>query len=235
MKVANVVKRLERDTLINNSFLEKTGVFSDEPVQKLAEFCVKHNLEPKEMVQENAIELSFASKTFKLIECNYIIARIEQVDLRNSSELPQLIKHGNYFEVQFSEDKLLGHSILETILSELNSVEFHSDWIELILNIAGDPRSSSNSRKYNKWWAKLPQTLINNFIKVLSHNDIILFLEAINEFASGSRNFDMQRMYDRRKKMMMKLATEGVIDESRLILPETAKKFIKDNNDGLRW
>lgn len=233
-RIANeVIKELTDDKLISVPFLDEVGLLSTQPIHSFVEYCFENRLPPKELIQRNDIEMSFSSQTFRQIESHYILKRIDKVDLKSKSELPNELQVGGFFDVPYREAELLGHEILRRILKNISSVDIHHDWVDLILDIASDPRSSTQSDRYIKWWSRIEQQLINEFIKVLSHNDIILFLDAIQDFADETNNTAMQRMYESRKKLLKGLAVQGLIDESRLILPTRARKFIRRQRKGL--
>ncbi|MFD2531451.1 EH signature domain-containing protein [Gracilimonas halophila] len=230
--VEKIILNLTNDEIISTSFLKEVGLLSNKPIDSFVDYLIAKGKSPKQVIQNSKIEISYSSQTFREIESGYILKRIDEIDLKKKSKLPSDLKRGGYFEVPYHSE-LLGHEILRRILRNLSSVDLHHYWIDLILDIASDPRSSKGSENYVKWWSKIDQRLINEFIKVLSHNDIILFLDAIEDFADETNNKTMQRMYESRKKLLKGLAIQGLIDESRLVLPKRAKRFIKQKRKNL--
>lgn len=228
-----VILSLTKDDMISTNFLKEVGLLSINPIESFTDYLIYKEKSPKEVIQNGKIEISYTCQTFTEIESNYILKRISEIDLKKKSSFPSELKKGGFFMVPYQKTELLGHEILRGILKKLSSVDLHNDWIDLILDIASDPRSSKGSDKYLKWWSKIDKSLINEFIKILSHNDIILFLDAIEDFAEETSNFTMQRMYESRKKLLKGLAIQGAIDESRLILPTRAKNFIRKKRKGL--
>ena len=118
------------------------------------------------------------------------------------------------------------------ILLSNASVDIHKSWTQLILSIASDPRSSDQSRQYQKWWLPIDKVLIDRFVRILSHSEILLFLEAISEFAN-SQNSEMSRMFESRKQLLMGLSIQNKIEKSRLYLPTKVLKFLKQENPKL--
>jgi len=231
--VERIIVKLTDDELISVDFLRRSGLLTSTPIESFVEYCFDVAANPKKIIQENKVEISYSSQTFREIESLYILRKIDLVNLKEKTSLPQKLLTGGFFEVPYKNSELLGHEILRRILRKISSVDIHHVWVDLILDIASDPRSSKQSDKYIKWWDKIDQSLIDEFIKVLSHNDILLFLDAIQDFAEESNNSAMKRMYESRKTLLKGLAIQGLIDESRLILPSSARRFIRRQRKGL--
>jgi hypothetical protein len=228
-RICNEIKSNE---LYNTETLTGIGVFSENPVTTYAKLCIEKNIEPETLLISEGISLYNNSKFLKLTKIATLLIKLKKLNFKNEHNLSRQIIKKSLFNLEYRDKLLVGHEIIKIVLESNNSVSIHKSWTQMILSIASDPRASSQSKLYLKWWSKLDQKLIDKFIKILSHNEILLFLDAISKFAS-SKNSEMSRMFKSRKQLLVGLSIQNKIERSRLFLPEQVKEYIKKENPKL--
>jgi hypothetical protein len=217
-----------KDTSEDTIFVElkSLGLFSQHPCSNFAQIAVDKGKSPELLLDELSLHITPNSRFLRTVKLVYLLKRLERSDFRKESELTQQIILQKLFDLEYSDRYLLGHLIIRTILNKVDYVDLDQAWVELILTFAGDPRTSKTSRDYIKWWSRIDQTLISKFIQILSHGDILLFLNAFNDFAKQG-DPKMERMFKSRKSFLTGLSIQNKIEKSRLFLPIRIKDFIK--------
>lgn len=125
------------------------------------------------------------------------------------------------------QGRLLGHAILTIMIDRIKGQEISDSWQNVILSIAGDPRTPKSSHKYQKWWMLLGETRISKVLGWLSRFDLNLFLNALESYGINSGNTDLQRMFPARKHFLEGLINQNLITNSRLFLSNSAEGYIK--------
>jgi len=191
-----------------------------------AEWCMKNQESPLGFINRLGFRLSPQSRFILNLSKAIYLKRLENCDFSTSTPLINELAHRNVFSWRNEGSELFGHKIIRTIITKFEHSNVDSDWIQLILNQAGDPRVSKSSKTYLKWWSYVDETLIKKFIQALSHEDILLFLDSLSEFAEKA-NPDMKRMFKSRKRMLTGLSTQNIFSESRLFLPKSIYKYME--------
>ena len=239
---AALVSNLTRDKRLNRSELKlleawtdiaksissetKSILRSNEIIQAATNWCIENNANPISLTSNFGFRLSPQSKFIVSLSKSVYSKYLEQADFNSSSPLISNIANRGVFNWRTEKDELFGHEILRIVINGFEHSKVHSDWIQLILNQAGDPRISTSSKTYLRWWSKIDSSLIAKFIKALSHEDIMLFLESLSDFADKA-NPEMKRMFKSRKRMLTGLSTQNIFSESRLFLPDSIYKFME--------
>jgi hypothetical protein len=143
-------------------------------------------------------------------------------------------KHGVLAEVcnpdvvnaPYSNEKLLGHEILEILIDRTGSNAISQSWQSTILAIAGDPRVPKSHPKYQQWWEVLGDKRVALMRGWLSRLDLKVFLQILEQSAKDGSNADMERMFVSRKTFMEGLLKQGHVAESRLFLSEEAVRYL---------
>lgn len=200
--------------------MRASGLTSVNPISLFSEYCFVHKKNPDSILQKLKIRLSTQSDFMVSVEKEIVIKKLTTQDYRKESELINDIKRRDMFNWKGLEDELFGHRLIRTIISGFSMVNIHESWLKLIIDVAGDPRSSRFSPKYQKWWTRIEAELIKRFTKILSHDDILIFLDSIIEFAE-QKNPTMHRMFKSRRKLLYGLSLQNIFEESRLFLPES--------------
>ena len=195
-------------------------------IKEATEWCLNNDASPIELTNKFGFRISPQSKIIISLSKSVYITQLNKADFNISSSLITNISNRGVFNWRGENDELFGHEILRLFISGFEHSKVHSDWIQLVLNQAGDPRVSKSSKTYLKWWSKIEPSLTAKFIKALSHEDIILFLESLSDFAERA-NPEMKRMFKSRKRMLTGLSTQNIFSESRLFLPDPIYRFMQ--------
>jgi hypothetical protein len=212
-----------------NSRVEReiqTILLNGDILNEAALWCMRNQESPLGFTNRLGFRLSPQSRfTLSLSKAIYL-KRLGTCDYSKPSPLIDELAHRNVFSWSAGGSELFGHKIIRLIITRFEHSSVDSDWIQLILNQAGDPRISRSSMAYLKWWSFIDSNLIAKFIKALSHEDILLFLDSLSEFAERA-NTDMKRMFKSRKRMLTGLSTQNIFSESRLFLPKSIYKYME--------
>jgi hypothetical protein len=236
-QISNNSKRIVFAKLNEQNFKDKSeikllGFFNNKPVNKFAIYCQETNSEPETILSNYNIHLPINSKFLKLTKIEILLNKLRSLNFKENNNLSRTIIQQNLYNLEYKSLDLVGHEIIRIILLSNTSVDIHKSWTQLILSIASDPRSSDQSKQYQKWWLRIDKVLIDKFVRILSHSEILLFLEAISEFANA-QNSEMSRMFESRKQLLMGLSIQNKIEKSRLYLPTKVLKFLKQENPKL--
>lgn len=212
--------------------LKLLGFFNNKPVNKFASYCQEIDIDPETILSNNNLHLPINSKFLKLTKIEILLNKLRSLNFKENNNLSRTIIQQNLYNLEYKSLDLVGHEIIRIILLSNASVDIHKSWTQLILSIASDPRSSDQSKQYQKWWIRIDKVLIDRFVRILSHSEILLFLDAISEFAN-SQNSEMSRMFESRKQLLMGLSIQNKIEKSRLYLPTKVLKFLKQENPKL--
>jgi hypothetical protein len=204
-----------REILLSNGILKKAG-----------EWCLLNEETALGFANLTGFRPSPQSKFVLSLSRTIYLIRLNKCDYSSSSALITELANRNAFSWREEGIELFGHKIIRLIIKGFEHSNVHSDWIQLILNQAGDPRVSKSSKTYLKWWSLIDDALIIKFIKALSHEDILLFLDSLAEFAEHA-NQDMKRMFKSRKRMLTGLSTQNIFSESRLFLPKSIYRYMQ--------
>ena len=217
---------------IGNYTIERLGLFSKNPVRAFAKYCLDNESVPELALKNIGINLPVNSKFLRQTKIEILLNELRGLDYKQDNHYSRTIIQQNLHNLEYKSMDLTGHEIIRIILSSNLSVDIHKNWTQLILSIASDPRSSKESRSYQKWWSRIEQNLIDRFIRILSHSEILLFLDAISEYAD-SQNSEMSRMFESRKQLLVGLSIQNKIEKSRLFLPKNVSKSLRKENPKL--
>lgn len=126
----------------------------------------------------------------------------------------------------FEGSRRIGHVALEILIDRAGQ-EPGEVWQNFILNLAGDPRISSNASNYREWWHPLGEARIQKVRGWLSKEDLRLFLQAVEQFGIETQNSDLQRMFPARKLFLEGLFKLKLIRNTRLLLGGKAQQSVK--------
>lgn len=206
--------------------MKKSGLFNEDPVRTFVNHCMQTQKKPENELATFDFKLAPNEPFLKFVHTEYTLQQLRQIDFRKEHPLAKELVHKNAFNWSYQKDELLGHEIIRTILTQVTSVEIDKSWVQMILSFASDPRTSKNSRSYIKWWSKIKPKLIDTFLKILSHGEILLFLNALSGFAN-KKDSTMLRMFESRKQLLIGLSLQNKIEKSRLFLPNQVLQYLK--------
>jgi hypothetical protein len=206
--------------------MKKSGILNDQPIQAFVDHCMQTQKKPENELDTFGYKLAPNETFLRSVHTEYALQQLRQIDFRKEHPMAKELVHKNAFNWSYQKEELLGHEIIRTILTEVASVEIDKSWVQMILAFASDPRTSKNSRSYIKWWSKIEPKLIDKFLKILSHGEILLFLDALSGFAN-KKDSTMLRMFESRKQLLIGLSLQNKIEKSRLFFPSQVMKYLK--------
>ena len=161
-----------------------------------------------------------------LCRYQYYLQTLNDIDVGEAHPVLKEVCNEDVVTAPFSDGKLLGHAVLETLIDRTGSAAISKSWQSTILNIAGDPRVPKTHPSYQKWWATLGEKRIAQMRGWLSRLDLKVFLKILEQSAKDGSNADMERMFVSRKKFMEGLLNQGHVVESRLFLSDEAVRYL---------
>lgn len=118
-----------------------------------------------------------------------------------------------------------GHLVLEAMTSNPGATPCDR-WLEVILEMAGDPRLE-HSDQWRQWWKPIAPEAAQTARKWMSVEDLRLFLEAVENFGRTENQTDLLRMFPARKRFLSGLYDKGLIVETRLIMGNAARASVE--------
>lgn len=166
------------------------------------------------------------SRFVLLCKYQYYLETLKHLPPGESHEVLKELSKKTVFNSQYSDEKQLGHKVLELLIDRTDGSNMSDVWQELVLTIAGDPRVPSTAEKYQRWWRVLGEERIARMRGFLSRLDLKLFLKVLEQSANDSGNEQMLRMYPERKVFMQGLLEENLVTDSRLFLTKNAENYL---------
>ena len=177
-------------------------------------------------VQRNGLTGFSDGRYLTLCRYQYYLQMLNDIGVGEAHPVLKEVCNEDVVNAPFSDAKLLGHAVLETLIDRTGSGSISKSWQSTILNIAGDPRVPKTHSSYQKWWAMLGETRIAQMRGWLSRLDLKVFLKILEQSAKDGSNADMERMFVSRKKFMEGLLNQGHVVESRLFLSDEAVRYL---------
>lgn len=228
--VRNFFEKSPEQSIYNN--LLKTGILSENGYENLVSYCVNNNINETHLAPILGVQLNRYQELYRSLEIDLFLEKLKVIDYSKKSKLIRVIQNNDLFNKELGNGLLVGHEIIKSVIKYSKTVEVHSEWVDLILKVASDPRSSKLSRQYLKWWSVIDENLKKRFIQILSHADILIFLDAFEQFAKAEDQ-NMARMFKSRKQFLIGLSQQNLISDSRLFLPNVVKRFITEERPDL--
>ncbi|GLR64960.1 hypothetical protein GCM10007878_23980 [Marinospirillum insulare] len=136
------------------------------------------------------------------------------------------IRKKDVANAMYEGKKLLGHLAIELLIDKVKGTPT-DDWLETIIEIAGDPRVANTATNYRKWWLPIGQEKIAKVRGWLAKEDLKLFLKAVDEYGKLAGDKDLLRMFPARKKFLEGLFEQGLVRNARLMLGTEAAGYVK--------
>ena len=127
----------------------------------------------------------------------------------------------------------LGHEAIEGLIRRTLAlgIPIPRSWRDAILDIAGDPRLPRAAASREQWWKLIDPGCTNVFSGWLSDRDLRLFLDIIERASKDSGDEDLQDMFPRRKRFMLKLLDIGLIASARVFISSEAQEWLESRED----
>lgn len=209
-----------KNRLINHCKSEKENIF------KPIDLLVKHEY------NVDKIQKSFSlleDYEYILVMLNFkLIQRLESLyyDEKNEELFKELIQRKDlFFKDNYTLKEYVVKHLLTRVMKESGSF---NNWQQFILEIIGDPRSSSIYSSNRSSWNRIGEDLKTFFIGTLSKEDLKLFLEQLSE-KGDIKNYEYRKAFWMAFTEYVQFAKLIVGREVLSLLPtETQNKIKKD-------
>lgn len=162
-----------KNKLLNNCRYEKELLFNPE------ELLIKYQYNTEKIQKQFSILVDYE---YMLIMLNFkLIQKIENLeyDEKDDDLFKELIHRKNLF---FKNDFTLKEYVVKYLLTKTMKIRLpFNNWQQFILDIIGDPRSSSIYSTNRSSWNKIGEDLKTFFISTLSKEDLKLFLDSLSD------------------------------------------------------
>jgi hypothetical protein len=122
------------------------------------------------------------------------------------------------------DGRFFGHEVLKA-LTEAKTRNPSTAWVAGVLGIGGDPRMRQTDL-WQVWWSKVPTDHVDRAARWMRGIDLKAFLNGVEQYALETANEDMQRMLERRKRLLLGLYEQDRVDDVRLILGDEIRRWI---------
>lgn len=172
-----------------------------------------------------------SSRLYEVAQHEYYIERVRSLQPSQEHVVLTEVQNQKVYAAPYGDGRALGHTILELLIDKLASVDADpaDSWLKTILSIAGDPRVSSTSINYMKWWRFLGEPRVRHMRRWLSRMDMELFLEIVKEFSDRKGGEDMKRMFPKRKRFLQGLFESGLVSNAQLFLSSEPENFLQSS------
>lgn len=156
----------------------------------------------------------------------YFVEQLKIIPLNAFHPILIEIQKKDTYESQYDRESLLGHKVLNILISRAPVVNICKEWFDTVLTIAGDPRVPISNLSYSKWWSQLEPGLERKARGWFSKLDFKLFLEALKGHANTCQNDELKRMFPSREIFLKGLEEAGLVVDTRLYLSNSAERYI---------
>jgi len=206
-----------------------SGILGLDGPHWLAKQCVDNKKEFLTQLKIFDLENYSSGQFLTVAKKIYFVEQLKTIPINKKHPLLQEIKKQSVYDSLYDKQLLLGHKILEILIKRAPVTGIHNSWLNVIMTIAGDPRVPKTHINYQKWWRTLEDSLIDKVKGWLSHLDLRLFLEALENYSLKLGNSDMKRMYPARKKFLEGLLDKKMIKHTRLYLTSGFISYLCSN------
>lgn len=118
-----------------------------------------------------------------------------------------------------------GHRVL-LALTDKRTRRPSAVWIQAMLDIGGDPRFQQ-TESWLTWWERVPEENLKRAVRWMSGINLTAFLDGVEAYAKVQGNVPMQRMLERRKRLLNGLYEQDRIDDVRLVMGSDVSRWIR--------
>lgn len=179
----------------------------------------------RDYLRANGLSDVDAGRFGRLVRNQVYIERLKREDPDQPSTILRELNDVDVLEFPVDEGRTFGHDLLETLALVPPSTP-HQEWVDVTLEIAGDPRLSS-SAQWRKWWEVVSPQARQAVTRWLSAADIHVFLEAVLAHGKQTSDESLLRMYPERKKFLEGLLESGQVEETRVFLGRRVFQSLK--------
>lgn len=118
-----------------------------------------------------------------------------------------------------------GHQVLVALTSK--ETRKPSDaWLEALLSYAEDPRLRETP-KWRLWWSPLPSVNLTRAVRWMQGVDLRAFLDGVQRYAEETGNEEMERMLERRSRLLLGLYEQDRVHDVRLVLGNEIRQYVR--------
>ena len=195
---------------------------------RVVEQARKDDLPLETVAERLGLPMEREGRFFTQCKNIYYLDTLRGLQIGQSHEILSELAQKDTYKSAYEGGWLLGHKVIQVMVDKAaGHQKLPDNWLRVILAIAGDPRVSKRASNYVKWWARLGNEYIQQVRQWLSWMDIGLFLEILEDYASNSGDFEMERMFPARKRFLKGVFEKGLITDSRLFLSRRAEGYIR--------
>jgi len=195
----------------------------------VAEQCITNTREFSNQLTYLELENYAAGRFLTVAKSIYYVEQLKTIPVNQPHPLLLELQNRSAFESRYDEHFLLGHKVLQILIKRAPQTDINDSWLNVIMNIAGDPRVPKTHPKYQKWWSAIDQSLNLKVRGWLSGLDLRLFLEALQDYSVQSGNDELKRMFSSRKFFLEGLLKKKLITHTRLYLSPGAASYLRQN------
>lgn len=193
----------------------------------VAQQAVLRGQDFKQVVSDLGLDQYLSGQFMELSQHIYYVQQLRSIPNNQPHELLHEVQKAAVYNSRFDESNLLGHKVLEILIERAPEHDVNDAWLNTILSIAGDPRTTVASERYIKWWSHINEALVAKVRGWLSGLDLKLFLEALEDFSHASSEPDMLRMFPSRKQFLEGLFDKKLIKNTKLYMCSSMAGFLK--------
>lgn len=161
----------------------------------------------------------------ELVRQHTYLARLEAADPQDPPPFLRDLTERSLHDAPSTGGRRFGHLIIEA-MARTGITEPHREWLNTVLDIAGDPRARGTV-DWNRWWSPLDEKYRATVLGWLTAQDLTLFLNAVQQLGEREWNADLMRMFPARKTLLEGLQREGLIRETRLLAAPSARESLR--------
>lgn len=206
----------------------KNILLADNAVFKTVSYATSRNLDLQDLFDQLGLK-GFDNGHFAE-QCRYIfyIKKVESLAEGEWDPVLLEVQRKVVANAAYDGQQLLGHVAMQLLIDKVTTAPT-DEWLEVLIEIAGDPRISNTAPNFRKWWQPLGEKRVSRVRRWLAKEDLRLFLEAVQQYSFISNDDSLRRMFPARKKFLEGVFEQGLVRDARLILGSKAADFIDKN------
>jgi EH_Signature domain len=131
------------------------------------------------------------------------------------------------------DGRYFGHQVL-TALTAKTTRRPSTEWLQAVLDIGGDPRMAQTPQ-WTAWWSRVPEENLTRAIRWMRGVDLRAFLDGVEKYARATSNDALERMLERRKRLLVGLYEQDRVEDVRLILGDDIRRWINSSSPFSLW
>lgn len=203
-------------------------LFSPKAPSALVEYAIKNKISMNMLCTQLGIMGYRGGRFLTITYYQYYLVNLRTVPMAEASHLLQEITSEKVLNARYKQG-LLGTEILSILIDRIEGNSPHPSSKQAIIKIAGDPRASTSSASYRKWWPSVGKSRESKFASCLSAADLNLFIDILDESNKETGDADLIRLFDLRKTFLTNLLDLGLVVTTRLFLGGRAEDYLTKN------